>query len=60
MSFIKGTFYTGLGTVLGIDAMVNKIDFFSECLWTSKLKMSNYDKEGPDKGVMRDSDGLGI
>ena len=25
-------FYTGLGTVLGIDVMVNTIDFFSECL----------------------------
>ena len=55
-----GTFYTGLGTVLGIDAMVNKINFFSECLCTSKLKMSNDEKEGPDQGVMRDSDVLGI
>lgn len=45
MSFITGTFYTGLGTVLGIDAMVNKINFFSECLWTSKLKMSNMIKK---------------
>lgn len=28
MLFIKGNIYTGPGTVLGIDTMVNKMDFF--------------------------------
>lgn len=41
-----------------IDAMVNKINF-SECLWTSKLKMSNMIKKEQTRVWWGDSDVLG-